>query len=167
MSNDEPQSLRDVAIRIKDLHPGVPGRQLDKKAKKDGLKITYTTINSMAAGTYDSIPSVETVEALIALADYPRELVYLVAGVPMPLKPLADDLPPDADSLEPKQRKVVIDAIRQFAHQNRENAVLRSELRKVGTRDAADLDEKSSGPFTVIEGGDEGPETEDIAARGD
>lgn len=133
MSNDEPQTLRDVA-KAALAKSGVGGRALDRLAKQKGLTIAYTTINHMAAGTYKSRPGRPTLEALAALSGYTLEQVYRAARAPMPLKPLRDDLPDDADLLDGPQRRVVIDAIRLFAQQNRELATLRAVTGEDGDR---------------------------------
>ena len=114
-----PRSLRDVAQRALDKHEGVSGRELDRIAKRRGLKIVYTTINHIAAGTYKSKPSRGTLEALADLSGYPRAVVYAAAEQPMPLASLADQLPPDADLLTGAQRDAVLAIIRQFATTNR------------------------------------------------
>lgn len=134
MSNDEPTSLQDVARRALDKHEGVSGRQLDAIARDKGLKIVYTTINHMAAGTYKSRPGRPTLEALAELSGLPLEQVYAAARLPMPMKPFRDDIPDDADLLDGPQRRAVIDTIRLFAQQNKANAALRAELEGGGGR---------------------------------
>ncbi|MDF9717641.1 hypothetical protein [Nocardioides sp. ChNu-99] len=115
MSNDEPRTLRDVALAALDRHKGVSGRQLAVIAKGKGLTIVATTINHIAAGTYRSKPSPKTLDALAELSGYTREQVYRVADKPMAMAPLRDVLPPDADLLDGPQREAVIAVIRQFA----------------------------------------------------
>lgn len=131
MSNDAPLTLKDVANAAL-RKQGVSGRQLQEKARKDGWTISYTTVNHLAAGSYNSRPSRSTLEALAGLSGIPLEDVYAAAEMPMPLKPLSEDLPPEADLLDGAQRRVVIDAIRQFAQQNRRLADLQFELEKAG-----------------------------------
>lgn len=130
MSNDAPMTLRDVARAALDANPGVSGRQLERLAKKRGLTISYTTINHLAAGTYKSRPSRKTLEALAALADVEREVVYRAAGEPLPRTPLREDLPPDSDILTGPQRRIVVELIRSFAQTNREIESLRDAARR-------------------------------------
>jgi hypothetical protein len=120
-----------VAQAALDSNPGTTGRELDRQAKKRGLSIVYTTINAMAAGTYNSRPSRKTLEALSELSGFSLEEVYAAAKMPLPLKPLRDDLPPDADLLDGTQRRIVIDAIRSFAQQNRRLAELNADLKEL------------------------------------
>lgn len=135
MSNDEPQTLKDVAQAALDNNRGMSGRQLDAEAKRRKLKIVYTTINHMAAGTYKSKPGRETLVALAELSGYTLEQVYRAARLPMPLKPFRDDLPEDADHLTGTQRRVVLDAIRQFAQQNLHAHALELELEEARSGD--------------------------------
>jgi hypothetical protein len=130
MSNDDPQTLKDVAQAALDNNRGMSGRSLDVEAKRRGLSIVYTTINHMVAGTYKSTPGRKTLEALAELSGYSVEQVYRAAKVPMPMRPLAEDLPPDSDLLTGPQRRVVIDTVRLFAQQNR--ALHESEARAKG-----------------------------------
>jgi hypothetical protein len=119
MNDDRPMTLRDVARAALDAHHGVSGRELDRLARKRGLSISYTTVNHLAAGTYKSRPSRNTLEALAELSGVPLAKVYEAAKVPMPMARLADQLPPDADLLSPAQREAVIAVVRQFAAANR------------------------------------------------
>ena len=119
MNDDRPMTLRDVARAALDAHQGVSGRELDRLARKRGLSISYTTVNHLAAGTYKSRPSRNTLEALAELSGIPLAKVYEAANAPMPMARLADQLPPDADLLSPAQREAVIAVVRQFAAANR------------------------------------------------
>lgn len=114
MTTGEALTLRDVARAALDRNPGTSGRELDRLAKAKGLKIVYTTINALAAGTYKSRPSAATLDALAALAGMPREVVYEAARLPAPGPAFADELPPDVDQLRPHQRRAVIEVIRSF-----------------------------------------------------
>lgn len=132
MNNDKPLTLKDVAQAASDRNGGVRGRELGRIAKEKHLKLTYTTVDHMLEGRYKSTPGRQTLDALVALSGLSREDVYAAAGVPLPLKPLAEDLPPDADLLTGPQRRVVIDTVRLFAQLNR--ALHESEARaKEGT----------------------------------
>lgn len=146
MSNDEPQSLRAVAQAASDRHDGARGRALGRAAEKAGQTIAYTTVDKILDGTYKSRPTRKTLDALAYLSGYSREQVYAAAGEPLPLKPLQDDLPPDADSLTGPQRRVVIDTIRLFAQQNLQAHALEAELEKVRSGDVdSDAAQKMTG----------------------
>lgn len=125
MTNDD-LTLRDVARAVLNKHD-VSGRQLDAYARNRGLTISYTAINAMAAGAYRSRPSRKTLDALVALSELPESVVYGAAGVPTPVRSLAEDLPPDADTLTELQRDAVVAVVRQFAEANRAVAQLSKE----------------------------------------
>lgn len=130
MTND--LTLREVAQSILDENQ-VSGRQLSELARKRGLTLSYTTINRLAAGDYTSHPSDKTLTALAMMSRYSVEQVYAAAGAPVPLKPLAEDLPPDADTLTPEQRDTVLSVVRQFAKANRALAQLERQEQRHGT----------------------------------
>jgi hypothetical protein len=107
-------TLQDVAKAALGAHAGVSGRELERVARRQGLTISYTTINGMAAGTYKSRPTRRTLDALADLSGYSREAVYAAAELPLPGPPFADELPPDVDRMHPHQRRAVIEVIRAF-----------------------------------------------------
>jgi len=124
MTND--LTLREIAQSVLDKHQ-VSGRELTRRAAKAGLTLSYTTINGLAAGTYKSRPTAKTLAALAHLSDYTIEQVYAAAGLPVPLRPFAEDLPSDADTLSAEQRQAVLAVVRQFASANRALARLERE----------------------------------------
>lgn len=148
MSNDEPQTLRDVAEAAVLRNGGVRGRGLGRIAEKRGLTLSYTTVDKILDGTYKSTPTRKTLEALAELSSYSLEQVYRAAKLPVPLRPLRDDLPADADLLDGPQRRVVLDTIRLFAQQNKALATLRGDLDEGGEADgdAAPTKPPGSGP---------------------
>lgn len=81
-------------------------------AQREGFAITVTTINHLKAGTYKSVPAVETIRAIAWLAGVSDEVAFTAAGQPVPGPPLADELPPGTDNLSPKSRKAVIEMLR-------------------------------------------------------
>ncbi|WP_284291130.1 hypothetical protein [Luteimicrobium album] len=115
-----PLTLRDVALRASERAGGLQGRALDREAKRRGLTLSYTTVDKIIAGTYTSRPTRRTLEALAELSGVPLVEVLLAAREPLPVQPLAELLPPDADLLSADQRRVVVDIVRQFARSNRE-----------------------------------------------
>ena len=88
------------------------GRRLAELAVANGLDITYTTINHILAGTYRSRPGPRTLAAIAFLAGVEPARVYRAAGIPQPGRPFAEELPPGADYLTPRQRAAVIEVIR-------------------------------------------------------
>ncbi|GIG27138.1 hypothetical protein [Cellulomonas denverensis] len=143
MTNSNPQTLREVAQLASDRNGGARGRELGRIAEKQGLTLSYTTVDRILTGKYLSRPGHKTLEALAALSGVPLEDVYRAAGVPVPLAPLAEQLPDGADTLSPEQRMVVLGAIRQFAELNRALAEARQ---KAGEGDAEQPAPKTSEP---------------------
>ncbi len=47
---DSAPTLRDVALDVLASQGSVSGRELERKARRLGLRISYTTINALAAG---------------------------------------------------------------------------------------------------------------------
>ena len=132
---NRPKTLKDVAQAASDNNGGAGGRQLGRIAEKAGLTIAYTTIDKILAGTYTSRPGKKTLEALAQLSGLPLTVVYEAAQMELPQARLADQLPPDVDSLTPEQRKIVIDLARLFVKQNRQY----QELETRTTIDAEDV----------------------------
>lgn len=155
-------TLRDVALDVLKSQ-GVSGRDLDRKTRAKGLRVAYTTINAMAAGTYTSTPKVATVEALARLSDsYTREQVFAAARQPLPRTPLAERLPEGSDALLPEQEAVVLSVIRQFAAANGRFERLRQESSRgnaSSTTQAPDsgAPEPPAGPTPIRPGRAKGP----------
>ena len=118
--SDEPQTLQDLARLASERHDGKRGRALGRIAAKHGLTLTYTTFDNIYSGKYMSTPKRETVDALAVLASVPKETAYKVAGLPLPQAPFAEQLPPDVDTLDADQRRVLIEMARVLVKQNRQ-----------------------------------------------
>ena len=111
-------SLQDVARAAADKNGGKGGRGLKRLAEAKGLTLSYTTVDRILQGKYESTPQRQTIEALAMLAEMPLEDVYEAAGVPLPVAPLAEQLPDGSDNLSTHQRRVVLDVIRGFIRDN-------------------------------------------------
>jgi hypothetical protein len=163
MTPDTPTTLRDVAIAASQRVGGLQGRALDREAKRRGLTLSYTTVDKIIAGTYNSRPKATTLRALAELSGIALAQVYQAAGEPMPSVPLSEMLPPDADLLSPDQRRVVIDVVRQFAKQNRELVEVRKEVAASAEHPAPIADTSKNTltvrgePLTDLEGGPRPP----------
>lgn len=116
---DELRTLQDLAQLATERHDGKRGRALGREAAKHELTLSYTTFDNILAGKYMSTPKRETIDALAFLAGVPKETAYRVAGLPLPLAPIADQLPPDVDTLDADQRRVLIEMARVLVKQNR------------------------------------------------
>lgn len=116
---DELRTLQDLARLASERHDGKRGRALGREAAKHELTLSYTTVDNILAGKYMSTPKRETVDALAVLASVPKETAYRVAGLPLPQAPFAAQLPPDVDTLDADQRRVLLDMARVLVKQNR------------------------------------------------
>lgn len=131
---DDALTLQQIAQRAVDRNGGSAGRSLDREAKRQGLTLSYTTVDKILAGTYRSTPKRVTLDALAVLAGLSKEQVYAAAGRPLPQAPFAEQLPPDVDLLTPTQRESVLSVIRQFVQSNLDlhEAVVSLEPRNEG-----------------------------------
>lgn len=136
-----PKTLKDVAQAASDNNGGAGGRQLGRIAEKAGLTIAYTTIDKILAGTYTSRPGRKTLEALAKLSDLPLAVVYEAAQMEPPQARLADQLPPEVDSLTIEQRKIVIDLARLFIKQNRELAKFETAVKNTYEQEHPEQDD--------------------------
>jgi transcriptional regulator with XRE-family HTH domain len=126
--DSKPKTLKEIAQAASDNNGGARGRQLGRIAEKAGLTLSYTTVDKILAGTYTSRPSRKTLEALAQLSGAPVADVFEAAQEALPQARLADQLPPDVDTLTPEQRKVIIDIARVFLKENRTIHQLESRL---------------------------------------
>lgn len=108
---NEPDSLQALAKAVLDKQQA-SARQIAEHARKAGKRLSYTTLNHMAAGTYRSTPTAETLQTLAWLAGVSETVAFHAAGLPVPGPPLADELPPGSDNLSPKSRAAVIQMLR-------------------------------------------------------
>lgn len=93
-------------------------RQLALTAQDNGHRIAYTTLNQIANGTYRFTPSSDTVRAIAWLAGVPEATAFSAAGLDVPGRPFADDLPPGVDHLSPASRKIAVDLLRHLVKQD-------------------------------------------------
>lgn len=113
---NEPLTLRGLVAKSL-AERNASGRELARLAESRGFKITFTTLNAIAAGTYKSRPSDETVRAIAWLAGVSNEVAFRAAGLRVPGPPFADELPPGVDNLSPEARKAVIGILRVLVQQ--------------------------------------------------
>jgi hypothetical protein len=116
---NEPQTLRSLVRQALDAR-GASGRQLATFAQGHGFRVTATTINHIAAGTYKSEPKPETIRAIAWLAGVTEEVAFAAAGVPMPGPPFADELPPGVDNLSPRSRRAAVEVLRALVEAEQE-----------------------------------------------
>lgn len=141
-----PKTLQEIAQAASDNNGGARGRQLGRVAERKGLTLSYTTVDKILAGTYTSRPSRKTLEALSRLSGVPVAQVYEAANEVPPQARLADQLPPDVDTLSPEQRKVIIDIARVFLKENRTIRSLELELASAEQQDDYRLAAREADP---------------------
>jgi DNA-binding XRE family transcriptional regulator len=95
-------------------------RQLALVAKEAGHRIVGTTLNAIEAGTYKSVPSIETIRAIGWLAKVSDEIAFTAAGRAVPGPPFAEELPPGVDDLTSPERKAAIVMLRALVAQRQE-----------------------------------------------
>ncbi|QAY69808.1 hypothetical protein [Xylanimonas protaetiae] len=103
--------MQDLA-RAAQADAGTSMRQLARRAQEHGFKIVDTTLNAIAAGTYKSRPTSETIRAIAWLSHVTDDEAFAAAGQPVPGPPFAKELPPDVDHLSPRHRKIVVELLR-------------------------------------------------------
>lgn len=113
-----PQTLRDLVVAAKESR-ATSARQLAFAAQRHGFKVVDTTLNAIAAGTYKSKPSDDTIRAIAWLADVSDEVAFAAAGVPMPGPPFAEELPPGVDYLSQPSRKAAVEILRALVRAER------------------------------------------------
>jgi hypothetical protein len=139
---NEPQTLRDLVQHALATRGG-SGRSLAAAAERAGHKVTHTTVNQLAAGTYRFKPSAETIRAIAWLAGVPEDAAFAAAGVPVPGPPFADELPPGVDNLSPRSRRAAIEILRALVDAEERAAddraeVVPTEPSRSGRRPSAD-----------------------------
>lgn len=151
--------LIDLAMKA---HGVRSGRALGEVARQRNLPLERTQINSLRSGKYHHQPQPATLRAIAQLAGVDEARVFQAAGVAQPRSPFAAELHPDADYLEPVERRVVNDLIRLLTRGRAETAgdrdrdvQVRPELRSVaripgeeseGQRQRRIQDEAETGP---------------------
>ena len=88
------------------------GAELERVAQGLGFKIVATTINHVRAGTYKPTPRKYTLEAIAKLAGVPLTVAYDAAGLPIPGRPFAEQLPDGVDYLTAAEREAVVGILR-------------------------------------------------------
>ncbi|MCR6706577.1 MAG: hypothetical protein NVV66_18440 [Cellulomonas sp.] len=121
--------LRGLLDRALTLHGQRSGRALADLAQRNGHEISHATINLIRSGAYKSRPSSETVRAIAWLAQVNDEVAFRAAGLRVPGRPFADELPEGVDGLSPEARRAVIALLRVLVQQE--------EVIGDGQRDAA------------------------------
>jgi hypothetical protein len=110
--------LRDLLRRAIDDRTGAKLRDIqalveaEETRRPRGMSLNRTTASQILRGTYQGVPSPATIKAIGSLAGVPDVEAFAAAGQPAPGRPLADELPDGADTLDRRERAVVVDLLR-------------------------------------------------------
>lgn len=111
-------TLADLLRKAIDDRTGAPLRDIqalveaEEAARPRGMSLNRSTASQILRGAYRGTPSPATVRAIGWLAGVTDEVAFVAAGQPTPGRPLADDLPAATDTLNDRERAVVIDVVR-------------------------------------------------------
>ncbi len=119
MNETSPRAtLADLLRQAIDDRTGAPLRDIqalveaEEAARPRGMSLNRSTASQILRGAYRGTPSPATVRAIGWLAGVTEEEAFAAAGQPAPGRPLADELPAAADTLNDRERAVVIDVVR-------------------------------------------------------
>ena len=105
------ETLADLLVRAQERLKVTGGRALAREAAELGHDVSHTTLNKILAGRSEN-QSAATLDAVAALAGVARSRAHVAAGRPAPGRPFADELPPEADRLDRRERDAVLGVIR-------------------------------------------------------
>lgn len=111
-------TLADLLRRAIDDRTGAPLRDIqalveaEEAVRPRGMSLNRSTASQILRGAYRGTPSQATVRAIGWLAGVTDEVAFAAAGQPAPGRPLAEELPAAADTLNDRERAVVIDIVR-------------------------------------------------------
>ncbi|BBY27229.1 hypothetical protein [Mycolicibacterium sediminis] len=111
-------TLADLLRKAIDDRTGAPLRDIqalveaEEAARPRGMSLNRSTASQILRGAYRGTPSPATVRAIGWLAGVTDEVAFAAAGQPTPGRPLADELPAATDTLNDRERAVVIDVVR-------------------------------------------------------
>jgi hypothetical protein len=111
-------SLQDLLRRAIDDRTGAPLRDIqalveaEEAVRPRGMSLNRTTASQILRGNYQGVPSPATIRAIGWLAGVSDEVAFAAAGQRAPGPPLVDELPDGVDTLDRRERAVVIDLVR-------------------------------------------------------
>lgn len=110
-------TLRELLQRAADrgLSTRAMETDVERAAKASGtdMRLNRGTASQILSGKYKSKPSDATIRAVAHLAGVPERVAFAAADQPAPGGlAFRDEVPPEADKLSPKRRRIAIDLIR-------------------------------------------------------
>ncbi len=114
-----PETLRDLILLALDRLDTPYLTVLERIAQDAGHRIVHTTLAQIYKGTYNSVPSKRTLEAIAFLAGVPYARAHQAAGLGPVQSSFAKTLPRHVDRLTPRQREAVLVHIRSYLEETR------------------------------------------------
>lgn len=93
---------------------GMSQRSFERRADALGCHISHTQVGAIRQGKHTGRYAPATLDAIAAVTGFDRERVYAAAGLRLPTRPFADDLPDGVDYLGQDERNALIGVIRVF-----------------------------------------------------
>lgn len=130
-------TLADLLRQAIDDRTGAPLRDIqalveaEEAARPRGMSLNRSTASLILRGAYRGTPSPATVRAIGWLAGVADEVAFAAAGQPAPGRPLTEELPAAADTLNDRERAIVVDVVRALLTQRQ-----RSDGWKTATAEA-------------------------------
>lgn len=119
-------TLADLLRQAIDDRTGAPLRDIqalveaEEAAQPRGMSLNRSTASQILRGAYRGTPSPATVRAIGWLAGVTDEEAFAAAGQPAPGRPLAEELSSAADTLNDRERAIVIDVVRALLTQRQD-----------------------------------------------
>lgn len=138
-------TLADLLRQAIDDRTGAPLRDIqalveaEEAARPRGMSLNRSTASQILRGAYRGTPSPATVRAIGWLAGVTDEDAFAAAGQPAPGRPLADELPAATDTLNDRERAVVIDVVRALLAQRQDIDGWKATIAETLGRIASDL----------------------------
>jgi hypothetical protein len=138
-------SLADLLRQAIDDRTGAPLRDIqalveaEEAARPRGMSLNRSTASQILRGAYRGTPSPATVRAIGWLAGVSDEVAFAAAAQPAPGRPLAEELPAATDTLNDRERAVVIDVVKVLLAQRQNTDGWKAATAKALERIVSDL----------------------------
>jgi ABC-type transporter Mla subunit MlaD len=138
-------TLADLLRRAIDDRTGAPLRDIqalveaEEAVRPRGMSLNRSTASQILRGAYRGTPSQATVRAIGWLAGVSDEEAFAAAGQPPPGRPLVEELPAAADTLNDRERAVVIDVVRALLAQRQHTDEWKATIAKALTHIIGEL----------------------------
>lgn len=106
-------------------------REIENRADKAGQKVSYAAVSRYLNGNHPAKPSAQVLEAFAAVFGTDVNRLRAAAGQ----GPVSDrfELPPEADMLDPDERRAVVNLVRVMARRKAEDDATQASEDQAGT----------------------------------